>query len=70
MKKVYLLIVLFSTTAASCTKNYYTCQCDGGLTGTGMKTQLRETSTKAATKACKSNESDPSVDGFTNCRLL
>lgn len=70
MKQTYVVILLLGVTLMSCRKKNYTCKCDGGLTGKGMEMEIKQARENAARKACKKNESDATVDGFTNCRLL
>lgn len=70
MKRIYLIGIFLGVTATGCSKKDFTCKCDGGFTGMGMQKEMKQTRKSAAKKACKEYESDPAVDGFTNCRLL
>jgi len=70
MKPTFILIMVLGVTLASCGKKDYTCKCDGGLTGQGMQTEIKNAKKSAAKKACSSYEGPVAVDGFTNCRLL
>ncbi|HMN31781.1 MAG: hypothetical protein IT215_08905 [Chitinophagaceae bacterium] len=75
MNKYKILIINFLflsiiLTFFSCKKQSYTCQCRGGISGSGIEISISTYSIKKAEKMCYSHNSTPDMaDGYEGCAL-